>query len=201
VKEISVGLDPSGIAVGFGTVWVVLAASNTVVRVDPKTNEVLPPIDVGNGPGALVVSPDAVWVVNSLADSVSRIDPETSLETEAIQVGDGPAGIAFTEGAVWVANGSDGTLSRIDPGSKVAKPAVGIGSIPQGWRPQREPVGDRWRNRDRPPRGTLRLVSEEAPPSLDPVVTYANSFFQVMIITGDGLVGSNASAGSMEKPR
>jgi YVTN family beta-propeller protein len=190
VKEISVGLDPSGIAVGFGSVWVVLAASNTVVRVDPKTNEVLQPIDVGNGPGSLVVSPDAVWVVNSLADTVSRIDPETNLETEAIPVGDGPAGIAFTEGAVWVANGSDGTLSRIDTGSKVVEPAIGIGSIPQGLATA---AGSLWvtvRGTATDHRGgTLRLVSEEAPPSLDPVVTYANSFFQVMIITGDGLVG------------
>ncbi len=36
VKEIPVGLDPSGIAVGFGSVWVALAGSNTVVRVDPE---------------------------------------------------------------------------------------------------------------------------------------------------------------------
>jgi peptide/nickel transport system substrate-binding protein len=189
VDRISVGLDPSGIAVGFGKVWVALAGSNTVVRIDPKTSEVTSPIDVGNGPGSLVVSPDAVWVVNSIADTVSRIDPATTLETEAIPVGDDPAGIAFAEGTVWVANGSDGTLSRIDPGSDAVEPAVGIGSIPQGLATA---AGSLWvtvRGTATSHRGgTLQLVSEERPWTLDPVVSYANPW-GIMIIMGDGLMG------------
>ncbi len=40
VEDIPVGLDPRGIAVGFGSVWVALAGSNQVVRIDPKTNSV-----------------------------------------------------------------------------------------------------------------------------------------------------------------
>ena len=40
VEDIPVGLDPRGIAVGFDSVWVALAGSNQVVRIDPKTNDV-----------------------------------------------------------------------------------------------------------------------------------------------------------------
>ncbi len=188
VERISVGLDPRGIAVGFGSVWVALAGSNTVVRVDPKTNEVLPPIDVGNVPGAVVVSPDAVWVVNGLADTVSRIDPETNLEVEAIPVGDGPSDIAFTEGAIWVANGSDGTLSRIDPGSRPPR-TVPVGSIPSGLEAAGESLwvtvqGTATSHRG----GTLQLVSKVPVYTLDPVEPWRGPA-QLMSIMGDGLVG------------
>ncbi len=192
VEKISVGLDPSGIAVGFGSVWVALAGSNQVVRIDPKTSEVASPIDVGNGPGSLVVSPDAVWVVNSIADTVSRIDPETNLELEAMPVGDGPSGIAFVEGAVWVANGSDGTLSRIDPGSNAVSPAVRIGSIPQGLATAAESLWVTVRGTATSHYGgTLRLVSARggAPLTLDPGVAYTAAAQNILVITGDGLVG------------
>ena len=114
VRTIPVGLDPRGIAVGFGSVWVGLAGSNTVVRVNPQTGSVTS-IIVGNGPGSLTVSTDAVWVVNTLGDTVSRINPDTNLVVDTIEVGKGPSGIAIAQGTVWVANEADGTLSRIDP--------------------------------------------------------------------------------------
>jgi YVTN family beta-propeller protein len=187
VKKITVGLDPSGIAVGFGSVWVALAGSNEVVRVDPETNKVVQPIDVGNVPGALAISPDAVWVVNSLANTVSRIDPNTNLEVEAIQVGDGPSDIAYAEGAIWVANESDGTLSRIDFGSKTTR-TVGVGSIPSGLE---SAGGSLWvtvrGTATSHLGGTLRLVSQDDPGTIDPVESLAP--WPLLIVMGDGLVG------------
>ena len=53
IETIPVGLDPEGIAVGFGSVWVGLAGSSKVVRVDPRTDSVTQQIGVGNGPGSL----------------------------------------------------------------------------------------------------------------------------------------------------
>ena len=75
IEEIPVGLDPQGIAIGFGSVWVGLAGSNTLVRVDPDTNSVTQQIGVGNAPMSVAVSEDAVWVVNSLDDTISRSTP------------------------------------------------------------------------------------------------------------------------------
>ncbi len=145
---------------------------------------------MGNGPGSLVVSPDAVWVVNSIADTVSRIDPETNLETEAIPVGDGPSGIAFAEGAVWVANGSDGTLSRIDPGSNGGRPCRAGRQHPAGIGDRSgEPVGDRSRNRDQPPRGDAAARLRRSARLVGPRVELLRSDSSIMIIMGDGLVG------------
>ena len=168
-RTIPVGLDPRGIAIGFDSVWVALAGSNQVVRIDPKTNDVTQPISVGNAPGSLAVSPDAVWVANTLDDTVSEINPDTNSVVGTIVVGDGPSGMAVVQGTVWVANEWDGTLSRIEPGQTSASPTV-IGSVPQGLAGVN---GDLWvsvRGTATSHRGgTLRLVSQRMrPDSLDP---------------------------------
>lgn len=192
IATIPVGQDPSGVAVGFGSVWVAIGGANAVVRIDPGTDAVSQSVGVGNGPTTVGVSPDGVWVANGLDDTISLIDPEAGNVSSVIEVGDGPSGIAFAEGAVWVANESDGTLSRIDPGSKSVGRTVRIGSIPSGLETAE---GNLWvtvRGTATSHRGgTLRLVSETkwAPATLDPAVAYDFLAWEVMIITGDGLVG------------
>ena len=59
-----------------GALWVVHIADNTLVRLDPSTNQpVGDPIAVGREPEAVAVGRSAVWVVNSLDDTVSAVDP------------------------------------------------------------------------------------------------------------------------------
>jgi YVTN family beta-propeller protein len=189
VATIPVGPDPGGVAVGFGSVWVALLGANAVVRIDPGTDAVSQSIGVGNGPTTVGVSPDGVWVANGLDGTISLIDPEAGSVASVIRVGDGPSGIAFAEGAIWVANESDGTLSRIDPGSKTVGRTVRIGSIPSGLEAAEGSLWVTVRGTATSHRGgTLRLVSETAPSTLDPAVAYANPW-GVMIIMGDGLVG------------
>jgi peptide/nickel transport system substrate-binding protein len=81
-------------------------------------------------------------------------------------------------------------LSRIDPDSKTVDRTVRIGSIPSGLETAADSSlwvavrGTATSHRG----GTLRLVSEDPPLSLDPAVLYANPW-GLMIILGDGLVG------------
>jgi peptide/nickel transport system substrate-binding protein len=189
VKTIPVGVDPSDITVAFGSVWVANAGSNDVVRIDPDTDAVTQSIGVGNGPVTVESSDDGIWVANGLDDTVSLIDPGTNKVAVAIPVGEGPSDIAFAEEAVWVANESAGTLSRIDLDSKTVGRTVRTGSIPSGlvaadgslWVTVR---GTATSHRG----GTLRLVSETAPSTLDPANAYSTPW-QIMTIVGDGLVG------------
>jgi YVTN family beta-propeller protein len=193
VKTIPVGLDPSAITVGFGSVWVANAGSNDVVRIDPETDAVASPIGVGNGPATVEASAEGIWVANGLDDTVSLIDPGTGKVASTIPVGDGPSGVAFTEGAVWVSNESDGTLSRIDLGSKAVR-TVPVGSIPAGLATA---AGSLWvtvrGTATNHLGGTLRLVSEAMPSTLDPGVSYGSS---VLVIGGDGLVGFKRVGGA-----
>jgi peptide/nickel transport system substrate-binding protein len=196
VVDIPVGPDPTGIAVGFGSVWVGLAGSNTVVRVDPDTNSVTQSVGVGNGPGSLAVSAHAVWTVNSLDDTVSEINPDTGSVVDTIGVGDGPSGIQVVQGTVWVANEWDGTLSRFEPGLTPAR-AVVIGSVPQGLT---SVTGDLWvsvRGTSTSHRGgTLRMVSSTGFNTLDTRVANDVVSARVLHLIGDGLVAFEPIGGA-----
>jgi peptide/nickel transport system substrate-binding protein len=195
-KVIPVGLDPLGIVVGFGSVWVGLAGSNTVVRIDPDTNAVTQPIGVGNGPASLAVSADAVWVVNGLDETVTRIDPDTDSVVDTIEVGSGASAIAVVEGNVWAANEADGTLSQIEAGETVAT-TIAIGSTPQGLA---DVGGELWVSVRGTATthlgGTLRIVSNRQPGSLDPGTAYDDIAYTVMHLLGDGLLAFEPVGGT-----
>jgi DNA-binding beta-propeller fold protein YncE len=50
---------------------------NTIVRIDPKTNEIVQSIRVGRLPGAIAATAEHVWVVNERDGTVSRVNAET----------------------------------------------------------------------------------------------------------------------------
>jgi DNA-binding SARP family transcriptional activator/DNA-binding beta-propeller fold protein YncE len=50
---------------------------NTIVRIDPKTNEIVQSIRVGRLPGAIAATAQHVWVVNERDGTVSRVTRET----------------------------------------------------------------------------------------------------------------------------
>jgi DNA-binding beta-propeller fold protein YncE len=50
---------------------------NTIVRIDPKTNEIVESIRVGRLPGAIAATGEDVWVVNERDGTVSRVTVET----------------------------------------------------------------------------------------------------------------------------
>ena len=81
-------------AVGEGAVWV--AGAETVVRIDPRTNQVIAKIPYGGSslevPLALAVGEGAVWVVHGgEAGTLSRIDPQTNRVVAMISVGGYPS--------------------------------------------------------------------------------------------------------------
>jgi DNA-binding SARP family transcriptional activator/DNA-binding beta-propeller fold protein YncE len=61
VRSIAVGHLPSGVATGFGSVWV-SNADGTVSRVDLRTQEVVATVRVGGVPHDVAVGEGAVWV-------------------------------------------------------------------------------------------------------------------------------------------
>jgi outer membrane protein assembly factor BamB len=124
VASVQVGA-PSGLAVGYGSVWIISFWDSTLTRIDPSTNEVvatieltLPsemapgdasflPIDVAAGEGG-------VWV-SSGRGAVIRVDPTTNQVVAMISVPrDTTGSLAVGEGSVWVAESVLG-LYRIDP--------------------------------------------------------------------------------------
>jgi DNA-binding beta-propeller fold protein YncE len=116
------GLPPqtTNLRLAFGArgLWVSIAGTGSVRRVDPADFTTGAAILVGRGPAGLVVANGLVWVANSRSGTVSRVDPATrQLLGDPIEVGGHPGGIDGGTSAVWVANAADDTVTKIDLGS------------------------------------------------------------------------------------
>jgi DNA-binding beta-propeller fold protein YncE/tRNA A-37 threonylcarbamoyl transferase component Bud32 len=113
------GLPPqtTNLRLAFGAhgLWVSIAGTGSVRRVDPADFTTGDPIRVGRGPAGLTVAAGLVWVANSRSGTVSKVDPAIrQLLGDPIEVGGHPGGIDAGTSAVWVANADDDTVTKID---------------------------------------------------------------------------------------
>ena len=125
------GVGPTGVAVGFGSVWVV-SSDATLKRFNPASFEE-GPLDthaIAPRPGGLAAGEGAVWYSSTADDIVTRFEPN-GRSSRTIPVGDAPTSIAIGSGSVWVANSGEGTLSRIDPRTNEEE-TIEIGNRPSG---------------------------------------------------------------------
>lgn len=149
-------IAPLGIAVQPDAIWVALrqgtedATDGAVVRVDPRTNEVVAVIGAGTnpefgGPTRITAGPAAVWATVPSLKAVVRIDPATNTivaTVPGLSCGEGDVDMDES-GGVWVADCD--VVRRIDPATnrfshKVVVPsptlsagnrglALGLGSV------------------------------------------------------------------------
>jgi peptide/nickel transport system substrate-binding protein len=128
--RISLAGAPAAIASGNGSLWVVDADKNRVLRADPVSGEVVDRIPLSTQPGDIVVGGGAVWVASTIGGSVTRIDPGTDAVTQTIRLGVNPSALAFGDGQLWVGDQDDGALIRIDPETGIVRAPVSLGITP-----------------------------------------------------------------------
>jgi peptide/nickel transport system substrate-binding protein len=135
--SIPVRAAPTGVAVGYGAVWMTSSVAGTVSRIDIATHSVTP-IPVGVDPTGIAVGAGGVWVANSGSSSVSKIDPQVERVVLTVPVGSGPAGVAISHATgtrqtrVWVTNTHSATVSMVDPASAKVVKSIAVGSEPSG---------------------------------------------------------------------
>jgi streptogramin lyase len=141
------------VAAGDGAVWVTVASPDTLahpeldslLRIDPQTNQIVARISVGRSPTGVAVTADSVWTANHRAEgadwdpntrtrsgvyTVSRVSVASNSEVSRPVVetrpkkGDpwgyfccGPSGMTFAAGSIWTTDpdGGRGMLIRVDP--------------------------------------------------------------------------------------
>jgi DNA-binding SARP family transcriptional activator/DNA-binding beta-propeller fold protein YncE len=115
----------SGIAVGFGALWV--SGNSDLVRIDAASRTASAPIRLGVlVPTAIAVGEGAVWVAATPGfhccppktvgtGTLTRIDPKTNSVDAATPVGGSPAGLAVGEGSIWIADPATRSVVRFDP--------------------------------------------------------------------------------------
>jgi YVTN family beta-propeller protein len=123
---------PTGVAVGYGSVWVASAVQSTVQRFSRLSLAEIDSVTVGTRPSAIAVGFGDVWVTSAGADVVYRVDIGGGSIAATIPVGRDPTAIAVGVDAVWVANTAAGTVSRIDPRTNREVESIDVGEAPAG---------------------------------------------------------------------
>jgi DNA-binding SARP family transcriptional activator/ABC-type transport system substrate-binding protein len=123
--RVGLGIEPSGLDVGEGFVWVTGRTSPTLFQIDPSSTGIanrfpLPMQGVEtNLTGEVVVGAGSVWVGHGGYNPgalVERLDPETGDVQARIPLLAGDVDhLAFADGALWVASSSSGELRKVDP--------------------------------------------------------------------------------------
>ena len=132
VARIAVGKGASGVSIGTSVmaVWVTNEAAGTVVRIDPNTNTLSPPIRVGGHPRAIGTTATDVWVADRVRGTVTRIVAKTRRRGQVVRVGRRPAALAFALGKLWVANAGDGTVAQVDLKKRKLVGRLRVGGAP-----------------------------------------------------------------------
>jgi DNA-binding SARP family transcriptional activator/ABC-type transport system substrate-binding protein/streptogramin lyase len=125
IARLGLGVEPSGLAVGDGSVWVTGRTSPTLLRIDPAVNEVVDrfplPTEgvVTDQVGEVAAGAGSVWVGHGAFNPgawVERLDPETGRVQKRFSILAGDVDhVTFAEGALWVASTPSGELRKIDP--------------------------------------------------------------------------------------
>ena len=143
VANIEVNKRPcSGLAAGFGSVWVPLCGDRpgtengvkpALARIDAKTNQVVATIPVGpaNSEGGLTTSPEAVWMVSDIKGTLSRIDPATSKVVAEITVAPGSVACVYGDGAIWVDSPEKNVVTRVDVKTNAVTDTIEVGPGPR----------------------------------------------------------------------
>jgi hypothetical protein len=120
------GLEPAGLAVGDGSVWISVRVAKDgrwdlrpgeLLRVDEATGTVADRYSIAPNPSGLAVANGSVWLAEASGD-VARIDPSTGRVIDEVRVGDMPRAIVPAFGSLWVTRSyGEGSLVRLDPAS------------------------------------------------------------------------------------
>jgi DNA-binding SARP family transcriptional activator/streptogramin lyase len=123
--ETRIGGRPSGLAAGFGSVWVGNLDDRTLLRIDARTRRIVDTIGLGTGPTTMAVGGGSVWIVSHAANAVLQVDPAVNdvvatVDLPRVESFVGEMKIAFARGYVWVKSRPSGLLTRIDPQTHVS---------------------------------------------------------------------------------
>jgi len=131
---IDVGKRPcSGLAAGFGSLWVPLCGDRAIARIDLKTNAVTAaiPTGIGNSEGSIASGAGSVWMMIDAKGTLARFDPATNKVVAEIYVAPGSFGLVFGEDAVWVTSTEHDSVARVDPRNNLVVETIKVGKAPR----------------------------------------------------------------------
>ncbi len=123
----------SGLAEGFGSIWVPSCGSTKEIeRLDPATGKVTASIaaEAANSEGGIAVGAGSVWFVTKPSNLV-RIDPATNAIIATTELPSGSENPVFGDGFVWVSSFGHDALLKVDPKTNAVVATIAIGPKPR----------------------------------------------------------------------
>ena len=114
VFDVGPAAKESGIAVGAGSVWLIVDKQGVLARIDPATGAIVAKVEVPPGSYNPVFSEGRVWVSRADGSELTVVDAKTAKVVDHVTIGPHPRFLTAGAGAVWTLNQGDGSLSRID---------------------------------------------------------------------------------------
>ena len=107
-----------GIAVGAGSVWMIVDKKGSMARIDPANGSIVDTVHLKPGSYNPVFSEGRIWVTRASGAGLTIVDATTAKIIGHVSVGRRPRFLAAGGGGVWTLNQAKGSLSRIDVGGR-----------------------------------------------------------------------------------
>jgi streptogramin lyase len=123
----------SGLAAGFGSIWVPSCGAHSLVRVDPHTGKIQAEILVSpaDSEGGITIGAGSVWMASDKKGVLARIDPQTNKVAAEITIPSGSYAPAFADDAIWITSTEHNLLTLVDPQSNQVVTSIPIGPQPR----------------------------------------------------------------------
>jgi virginiamycin B lyase len=134
VAAIQVGKEPSsGLAAGFGSLWVPNCGDSTMSRIDLRAGRVTAtfPMTFADSEGGIATGAGSVWVVSDAKSTLVRIDPATDRVVASIAVAPGSTAVAFGENDAFVTGTKSNVLTRVDARTNAVVATIPVGPEPR----------------------------------------------------------------------
>lgn len=103
-----------GVAVGAGSVWMVVDKQGSLARIDPASGAVVDTVHLPPGSFNPVFRDGRVFVTRADGAELTIVDAATAKVVGSVPVGPHPRFLTAGAGAVWTLNQGEGSLSRVD---------------------------------------------------------------------------------------
>ena len=134
VETIAVGKNPcSGLAVGFGSLWVPNCGDPSLSRIDLKTGKVTVtlPLTIGDSEGGLTTGTGSVWLMTDAKGTLARLDPETNKVVAEIVTAPGSYAVAHADHTVWITSSEKSVVTRLNAYTNVVDQTIPVGPKPR----------------------------------------------------------------------
>lgn len=123
----------SGLAIGFGNLWVPSCSDHNLVKVDLKTQKVVAtvPASPADSEGEVTIGAGSAWIVTAPKGELARIDPSTDRIVVKIKIPPRSYAAAFANGSVWITSTGSNLLSRVDPATNKVVSTTRVGKAPR----------------------------------------------------------------------